>query len=71
MTVHSLAQALADSTAVVALANKTGVSVSAVRRLLAELAEMEAQQMVRLCATAHADRIRQTNRTTRRSEPRE
>ena len=71
MTLHDLTQALADSTTVVALANNAGVSVSAVRQILAELADMEAQQMVRICATARQDRIRQVNRETRRNEPRE
>ena len=65
MTIRDLTQALADSTAIVALANKTGISVAAVRRLMAELAEMNAQQLVRICATARTDRLRQTNRATR------
>lgn len=65
MTVHSIEQALSDSNAVVAIAQQTGIAISAVRRMLAVLADMDAQQVVRMMATARADQIRQINRGRR------
>lgn len=64
----SLLDALADSQALVALANNAGLTVQQTKAVLAWLADMPAQQLVRMTATAKADRVRAANRETRRGK---
>lgn len=66
MTVHSLTQALEDTAVLHEIARKAGTTVAQARTVLALLADINAQQMVRMCATARADRVRAVNRETRK-----
>jgi hypothetical protein len=65
VTLHSLVDALADTQALVDIAKRAGITIAQARVVCAALGAMDAQQVVRMCATANADRIRQVNRGSR------
>lgn len=65
MTVHSLAEALADSNTFTEIAKRTGLTQAQVRAVLAEVHDLNVVQVLRMGAVAKADRVRQVNRETR------
>jgi len=68
MTAVSLVQVLEDTAKLAELAKGAGISIAQARRLAAALADIPVEQALRICATAHVDHVRQTNRMTRKTQ---
>lgn len=66
MTVHSLVTVLEDSSALLAIAERAGITAAQARLVAAALGDLPAEQVVRLCGVARADRVRQINRGGRK-----
>ncbi len=66
MTVHCLLDALQDTATLVALSKETGLTHMQVRAVFAAIHDLPVVQVLRIGATAKADKIRQFNRETRK-----
>jgi hypothetical protein len=67
VTIHDLTFAIEDSIVLLDIAKRAGVSAAQVRMVAAALGNIPVEQAIRLCSTAHNDRIRQANRTVRKA----
>jgi hypothetical protein len=70
MMARSFAEALEDSVIIADIATRAGLSPAQVKRVAAAFGDLPAEQVVRLCGTAAAERLREKNRETRKGDRR-